>query len=142
MKKPTVHAVVALALALPALGCGGEEQTAPPPLQPSAPAAPAPASASPAAPAAVLRQEAGHNLAVMAAACWFGGIWGDAEGDAPETRVKASEARCHDVVRRVYNHDDTGRYEQLRALEAEVVADIAGKVETLAKEDPDDAPRS
>jgi hypothetical protein len=78
----------------------------------------------------------------MAAACWFGGVWGDAEGESPEYRRLASEARCHDVVRRVYGHDDQARYEQLRALEGEVVADIAGKVETLAKEDSDDAPRS
>ena len=78
----------------------------------------------------------------MAAACWFGGVWGDAEGESPEFRKQASDARCHDVVRRVYGHDDQARYEQLRALEGEVVADIAAKVETLAKEDPDDAPRS
>jgi hypothetical protein len=78
----------------------------------------------------------------MAASCWFGGVWGDAEGDSPETRAKASEARCHDVIRRVYGRDDTTRYEQLRAVEGDIVADIAGNVETLAHEDPDDAPRS
>jgi hypothetical protein len=78
----------------------------------------------------------------MTAACWFGGVWGDAEGESPEIRKQASEARCHDVVRRVYGHDDQTRYEQLRAIEAEVVADVAGKVETLAKEDADDSPRS
>jgi hypothetical protein len=89
-----------------------------------------------------MRPEAGHNLAIMAAACWFGGVWGDAEGESPDTRVQASEARCHDVVRRVYGHDEQTRYEQLRAIEGNVVADIAGKVETLAKEDPDDSPRS
>jgi hypothetical protein len=143
MKLPSLAPVLVTALALSALACGGEEQAAPPPVQPTVtPTPPAAPGEAKGAPAAVLRQEAGHNLFVMAAACWFGGIWGDAEGDSPETRAKASEARCHDVVRRVYNHDDSGRYEQLRALEAEVVADIAGKVETLAKEDPDDAPRS
>jgi hypothetical protein len=79
---------------------------------------------------------------MMAAACWFGGVWGDAEGDSPDTRAKASEARCHDVVRRVYASDDTTRYEKLRALEGDIVGDIAAKVETLAREDSDDAPRS
>lgn len=135
-------APIALASCLASpLGCGGGAETTPPPQAPSQPAAPQPAAPA-AGPAPVLRQEAGHNLAVLAAACWYGGLWGDAEGDSPESRVQASEARCHDVVRRVYGHDDTGRYEQLRALEGEVVADVAGKVETLAKEDPDDAPRS
>jgi hypothetical protein len=89
-----------------------------------------------------LRPEAGHNLAILAAACWFGGIWGDAEGDSEETRGHATDARCHDVVRRVYGHDDDDHYRQLRAVEPTVVGDIAGKVETLAKEDADDAPRS
>jgi hypothetical protein len=89
-----------------------------------------------------LRPEAGHNLAMLAAACWFGGIWGDAEGDSTEMRAEASQARCHDVVRRVYGSDEKDRYEQLRALEPSVVGDVAGKVETLAKDDPDDAPRS
>jgi len=79
---------------------------------------------------------------MLAAACWFGGIWGDAEGETEETRGRATEARCHDVVRRVYGKDDDDRYKQLRALEPSVVGDIAGKVEALAKEDSDDAPRS
>jgi hypothetical protein len=79
---------------------------------------------------------------MLAAACWFGGIWGDAEGDSAEMRAEASQARCHDVVRRVYGSDEKDRYEQLRALEPSVVGDVAAKVETLAKDDPDDAPRS
>ncbi len=128
------------ALALHAPGCGGAVVSAPPPepVPPPGPIAQAPAAPPP----APSRPEAGHNLAIMAAACWFGGVWGDAEGESPEFPKQASEARCHDVVRRVYGHDDQARYEQLRALEGEVVADIAAKVETLAKEDPDDAPRS
>ncbi len=142
MKMPRLAPLLSV-FALPlvsAFGCGGADQTASPP-QAGPPSTPAPsAEAKPAPPP--LRPEAGHNLAIMAAACWFGGVWGDAEGDSPETRAQASEARCHDVIRRVYGHDDTARYEQLRAIEGNVVADIAGKVETLAKEDPDDAPRS
>jgi hypothetical protein len=130
-----------LAAALAVSGCGGAEQSAPPPSQP-APTPSSPTTQPAVAAPAPLRPEAGHNLAIMAAACWFGGVWGDAEGESPEIRAQASDARCHDVVRRVYGHDDQSRYEQLRAIEANVVADIAGKVETLAKEDPDDSPRS
>jgi hypothetical protein len=141
MKTPLLATALATALALSVSGCGGGD-AATPPVQPNLPL-PAPGTAgAPTAAAPPLRAEAGHNLAVMAAACWFGGVWGDAEGDSPETRTSASEARCHDVVRRVYGHDDAARYEQLRALEGDVVADIAGKVETLAREDSDDAPRS
>jgi hypothetical protein len=140
----TLPLTLAAALALSAFGCGGGDASTHPvepnlPLPPPAPPASAGAPASSAPP---LRPEAGHNLAMMAAACWFGGVWGDAEGDSPETRAQASEARCHDVVRRVYGHDDTTRYEQLRSLEGNIVADIAAKVETLSREDADDAPRS
>jgi hypothetical protein len=111
----------------------GPPVTAPPPGPATTVAVPAPQP---------LRAEAGHNLAILAAACWFGGVWGDAEGDTETTRAAASNARCHDVVRRVYGRDDDDRYRQLRAIEPNVVGDIASKVETLAKEDPDDAPRS
>jgi hypothetical protein len=143
MKIPLLVPLLAMAV-VSASGCGGADQAATVAVQPNLPLPPPapPTSASTAAPAPPPRAEAGHNLAVMAAACWFGGVWGDAEGDSPETRAKTSEARCHDVVRRVYGHDDTARYEQLRSLEGDVVADIAGMVETLAREDSDDAPRS
>src|SRR5580698_2185328 len=95
------------ALALVLSACGGastapapETQVAPPVTAPPPVAAPAPAATPP------LRPEAGHNLAMLAAACWFGGIWGDAEGDTEETRGHATEARCHDVIRRVYGKDE------------------------------------
>lgn len=131
------------ALALVLSACGGS--TAPAPETPVAPplVAPPPPAATPAPPAAApLRPEAGHNLAILAAACWFGGIWSDAEGDTAEVRGQATDARCHDVVRRVYGKDDDVRYRELRAVEPSVVGDIAAKVEDLAKEDADDAPRS
>ena len=130
------------ALVLLLSACGGstapapESQVAPPLVAPPPP----PVVVTP--PSPPLRPEAGHNLAILAAACWFGGIWGDAEGDTETTRAQASDARCHDVVRRVYGKDDDEHYRQLRALEPSAVGDIAGKVETLAKEDADDAPRS
>ncbi len=139
-----MHRGTGCALALILSACAGptapapEVQVAPPVMAP-----PPTASALPPAPeAAPLRPEAGHNLAILSAACWFGGIWGDAEGDSEETRGHATEARCHDVVRRVYGKDDDDHYRQLRAVEPSVVGDIAAKVEVLAKEDSDDAPRS
>ena len=125
--------------------CGGPTAPAPEPriVPPVIQAPPPPVSSAPAAlTAAPLRPEAGHNLAILAAACWFGGIWSDAEGDTEATRGQATEARCHDVVRRVYGADDDTHYKQLRSVEPNVVTDIASKVETLAKEDSDDAPRS
>jgi hypothetical protein len=128
------------ALLLGFVACGGET---PPAVAPPTTATPPPSGVpTTAATGAEKRPEAGHNLAIMAAACWFGGVWGDAEGDTDTSRAQASEARCHDVVRRVYDNDDKVHYEQLRAIEPGVVGDIAGKVETLAKDDPDDAPRS
>jgi hypothetical protein len=140
----TNRPVLGYALVLLLSACGGS--TAPgPEVQVAPPVTPAPVVtvATPApAPTPPLRPEAGHNLAILATACWFGGIWSDAEGDTDEVRASASDARCHDVVRRVYGRDDDERYHQLRALEPSVVGDIAAKVETLAKEDADDAPRS
>src|SRR5215472_5037004 len=122
--------------------CGGEAPPPqPPPLttaqQPTGPVSPSAGAVAP-----EKRQEAGHNLAMLASACWFGGLWGDASGDSPEMRAQASEARCHDVIRRVYGSDDKARYEQLRAFDSNVVGDVAAKVETLAPDDPDDAPRA
>jgi hypothetical protein len=132
------------ALVLVLSACGGGASTAPIPETPVQPPVTTPASAPTvvAPPPQPLRPEAGHNLAILASACWFGGIWGDAEGDSETTRAEASDARCHDVVRRVYGKDDDDHYRQLRALEPSVVGDIASKVESLAKEDADDAPRS
>jgi len=124
--------------------CGGptapapESQIGPPVVAPL----PTPVATVVTPPPQPLRPEAGHNLAMLASACWFGGIWGDAEGDTEATRAQAADARCHDVVRRVYDKDDEDHYRQLRALEPSVVGDIAAKVESLAKEDADDAPRS
>ena len=136
--------VLASTLLLFMARCGGS--TAPAPetqIAPPVMSAPPPSSSAPAPPATTaLRPEAGHNLAMLASACWFGGLWSDAEGDSEETRAQATDARCHDVVRRVYGKDDDDHYHQLRALEPSSVGEVAAKVETLAKEDADDAPRS
>jgi hypothetical protein len=133
-----------LALTLVLTACAAQTAPAPevqiaPPVTMPPPAASTP---TPQVETTPLRPEAGHNLAILAAACWFGGIWSDAEGDSEQTRGQATEARCHDVVRRVYGSDNDDHYRQMRAVEPSVVGDIAAKVEVLAKEDADDAPRS
>jgi hypothetical protein len=56
-------------------------------------------------------------------------------------RAQASQARCHEVVRDVYGKDDAARYEQLRAFEPSVVGEVAGKLETLARQDSTEASR-
>ena len=142
MNRPWIGSALVLILS----ACGGpiapapEPQVAPPVT--AASAQPASSGAQAVKPPDPLRPEAGHNLAILAAACWFGGIWSDAEGDNEARRAQATEARCHDVVRRIYDRDDDEHYRQLRAVEANVVGDLAAKVESLAKEDADDAPRS
>ncbi len=68
-----------------------------------------------------------HGLAIAAAACWFGGIWGDALGEAIE-RKAMDEQRCLAVVRGVWGENDKGHFEQLRALESHAVDDLITKV--------------
>jgi len=68
-----------------------------------------------------------HSLAIAAAACWFGGIWGDALGEAIE-RKAMDEQRCLTVVRGVWGDNDKGHFEQLRALEPHAVDDVVAKV--------------
>ncbi len=106
-------------------------------------AAPPPASkgAETGAPAMAIPDAPGHKLVVDANACWFGGIWSDAERDVPEARRGVTEARCREILRTVYGNDDKTRLEQLRAFEGGVVGDLAAKVETLAANDPKEAPR-
>jgi hypothetical protein len=130
--------LTSIAVVVAACGGSGPPPPSPPPAPPLNGAAPAPTSAATGAPSTAPPQEgaAGHKLVVAAAACWFGGVWSEAEGaDTPETRKSASEARCHDLNKRVYGTDDKEHYEQLRALEANAVDDLKSKVEDLAKVD-------
>ena len=121
--------------------CGGEPATPKPAEAPkptvTPPAAKAGEAAAPAAPA--VPDAPAHKLFVDANACWFGGIWSDAERDVPEARRGVVEARCRSVLQAVYGNDDKTRLEQLRGFEGSVVADLAAKVETLAANDPKEA---
>ena len=133
-----------IALTFAVAACGGEPATSKPAEAPQAAPTPPPAKAPetgtlPAAAVAVPEAPA-HKLFVEANACWFGGIWADAERDVPEARRGVVEARCRNVLRTVYGNDETTRLEQLRAFEGGVVGDLAAKVETLAANDPKEAP--
>jgi hypothetical protein len=131
--------VLAMGL-LPALAvaaCGGgaassPTQTAPigaPPETSGPSAAHAPSSA-----AITAMPSDPHTLAIAAAACWFGGVWGDALGESVEQRKANDEARCNDVVVRVWGQPDKVRYEMLRGLDGKAIENVVAKV------GPDGAP--
>ena len=140
---PIARSVCWVVATFAVVSCGGEAAS-PKPAEAPLIAAPRPAvnttetamAAGPVAPEAPA-----HKLFVEANACWFGGIWSDAERDIPEARRGAVEARCRDVLRTVYGNDDKTRLEQLRAFEGSVVGDLAAKIETIAANDPKEAPR-
>jgi hypothetical protein len=127
-----------------AAACGGSQSPpAAPPPPVASPTPPAGASASaPGAPApAAQTQEEAHKLVVLAAACWFGGMWGEALGEQDQAKATGTETRCHDLEKRVWDTDDKTHYEQLRALEQNAVADVVAKVDVAAKGDSVDGPR-
>jgi len=78
---------------------------------------------------------------IAAASCWLGGLWGDALGELGDARTKGTEQRCHDLDQRVWGASGTSHYEELRALEPTVTADLVAKVDETAKKDSVDAPR-
>lgn len=121
-------------LALPLLSvlaaCGGSETaSSPTQLAPNAPPAGEHGGGSgpPAAPVTT-NAIGNHKLAVAAVSCWFGGVWADAIGEAPENRKQSDEARCYDVEKQVWGVEDKGRFEQLRALDEGTVQDVLSKV--------------
>lgn len=82
----------------------------------------------------------GEDLALLAAACWMGGSWGDAVGEPQAARAKATEARCKAVLTRVYGDDtDHQKLLALRALERDAVNDVARHA---AAREPDRAARA
>lgn len=124
-----------------ASACGGSQPPAPAPPAPVASATPPAAPAAPAPAPAAQTQEEAHKLVVLAASCWFGGLWGDALGEQDQAKATGIETRCHDLERRVWDTDDKTHYEQLRALEQNAVADVVAKVDVAAKGDSVDGPR-
>jgi len=85
---------------------------------------------------------AAHQLLVDTASCWFGGMWGDVQGESTQERIVSSQRRCEDVVRRVFGSADHARYLQLRAFEPMAVAQVKRQIVELAVADPIDAPRA
>jgi len=106
------------------------------PVTAAAPASASPSSSSPLPPAPAGGDQEAHKLVIAAAGCWSGGTWGDALGEQDVVKEKGIEARCYDLVRRVWNGaQDKTHYEQLRALETNAVADVVAKVDETAKND-------
>jgi hypothetical protein len=123
-------AVVLLASSLAA--CGG----VPPPVQ-AVQQEGLPAPSEPSAPPEPASPGAAHALVVKAAACWFGGMWSDAEGAAnAEDRRIASEKRCAAVVSRLYGGDDRAKLEAFRRVEKTTLERLASEVDRLAAGDP------
>jgi hypothetical protein len=126
------------------LACGeANPPAAAPPPPPVASALPVPSPPPPAASASgpAKTQEEAHKLVVLAASCWLGGLWGDALGEQDQAKTTGTDARCHELERRVWGAEDKTHYEQLRALEQNAVADVVAKVDETSKSDATDAPR-
>jgi hypothetical protein len=80
-----------------------------------------------------------YELTMLATSCWFGGVWSDAEALPVAAWRAADTERCQEVVREVYGKMDSTRFLQLRAFDARVIDDLAGKVGAIAAADPADA---
>jgi hypothetical protein len=78
---------------------------------------------------------------VLAASCWFGGLWADALGEQDDVKKAGIETRCKELERRVWNADDKVHYEQLRGLEQNATSDVVAAVDSAAKADAVDGPR-
>jgi hypothetical protein len=136
-------AIPAACLAVVLGACGAPPPPASPlPPGPDAPPPPVVMTEShPPAPAAPQTQEDAHKLVILAASCWFGGLWADALGELEPTKTPAIEARCHDLERHVWGADDKTHYEQMRGFEQNAVADVVARVDSTAKSDAVDGPR-
>jgi hypothetical protein len=139
---PSLTAACFAALTLAA--CGGS--TPPPNPPPPAPVTPPPPVASappdtPTTPPPPQPQEEAHRLVILAASCWFGGLWADALGEQDQMKVTGVENRCHMLEQHVWGTDDKSHYEQMRAFEQNAVADVVAKVDETAKKDGVDGPR-
>jgi hypothetical protein len=127
---PTQASLHTVALAVALAACGAP----PPPVQAGAgEGAPPAATAVPVADDGTPGQA--HAIVLQAAGCWFGGLWSDAVGAAPEERRAASEKRCMGLVTRLYGTDDKLRYDQLRLVDGVFVDKLAAQVDALAAKD-------
>jgi hypothetical protein len=133
-----VPAAVLAALFLAACGASTPPPGAPPPAPPPPVATEAP---PPPAPPPPQTQQDAHRLVVLAASCWFGGLWADALGEQDPVKAAGIENRCHDLERHVWGADDKTHYEQMRGFEQNAVADVVAKIDATAKSDAVDAPR-
>ena len=136
---PKATSVCSILAVFAVVACGAGTPPPKPAEGPSVATTPRPEPTAIAVPPAAPEAPA-HKLLVEANACWFGGIWSDAERDMPEARRGGIEARCRVVLRTVYGSDDKTRLEQLRAFEGGVVGDLSAKIETIAANDPKEAP--
>jgi hypothetical protein len=93
---------------------------------------------------------AAERLVIDATSCWMGGLWADALGEqdnpplggtgVADARSAGIERRCDAVLVDVYGNVDAIRYRQLRAVEAQVVSDLASRVRSIANNDRVDRP--
>jgi hypothetical protein len=130
-----------LALALPTLALGAAACGPPPaPAQAGGEGLAPPAETAASTPAAPVSDAPGqaHALLLHAAACWYGGLWSDAEGAAADERRAAGEKRCLGLVKRLYGSEDKVKYDQLRLVDAAVVERLAAEIDGLAGRDPVD----
>ncbi|HEX7477289.1 MAG TPA: hypothetical protein VF331_05745 [Polyangiales bacterium] len=143
------HALLVLHTGL-LVACAASHATQPPPVVPAEP--PGSSSSTPAAdvaaaspavgPAAATPAQVGaraHRLAIAAAACWFGGVWSDAEGAGEVERSDTSKRHCRELVAQAYGNDDAARFERLRAVDAVEVSELASKLDAAAHSDALDA---
>jgi hypothetical protein len=139
-----LRSLVALPLAAALVACGGSTPPpdSPPPVSaPPPPVAEAPTDAPPPAPPPSKSQEEAHRLLVLAASCWFGGLWADALGEQDQMKTTGIENRCHDLERHTWGADDKTHYEQMRALEQNATSDVLAKIDSTAKSDGMDGAR-
>src|SRR5580700_7016543 len=129
-RAPAVVFLLASSLA----ACGG----VPPPVQGNLQEGLPPSSASePSAPPEPASPGSAHALVIKAAACWFGGMWSDAEGAAnAEDRRIASEKRCSAIIQTLYGADDRAKFEAFRRVEKTTLDRLTEEVSRLAGGNP------
>jgi hypothetical protein len=134
MKWTTSRAVLlAAAFAAPCFACAGPE-----PRQADIPVS---AMGPRPLPGAQTDGEA-ERLVIGATSCWMGGLWSDALGEPRDARAADIEGRCDAVLVHVYGAVNPMQYRQLRAAEARVVDDLAGRVRAVASNDRIDRVRA